>query len=393
MDYEKHLNKNVVDLPKSGIRKFFDVASTMPDAISLGVGEPDFVTPWEYRAEAITSIKSGQTHYTPNRGMPKLLNQIAVYMRERFALDYEPQSEIMVTVGASQAIDLALRTLVTEGDEVLVPDPAYVSYRPNVTLAGGTAVGLNATEATDFKLTASAVESAITPRTRVIILPFPNNPTGAVLTREELEPICKVIIKHDLFVISDEIYAELTYGTRHVSPATLKGMRERTVVINGFSKAFAMTGWRLGFCAAPEPVLSQMLKIHQYVIMCAPTVSQYAAYSALSDGHNNGYAHVEAMRDEYDRRRKFLVGAFNDLGLTCFNPCGAFYAFPSVKAFSMTGEEFAVGLLNSERVAAVPGSAFGQTCDNYIRCTYAASIKVLTEALTRIERYIKSIKK
>lgn len=387
MDYEKFLNKTVASLPPSGIRKFFDAVSVMPDVISLGVGEPDFVTPWTYRAAAIESIRSGETHYTPNRGIAKLITQIGIYLNDRFDLSYD-DDEIMVTVGASEALDLALRTLVSVGDEVLVPDPAYVSYCPNISLAGGVARPIPVGSGENFKLTVRALEAALTPRTRVLILPYPNNPTGGVLKGDDLRELSELIVRKNLFVISDEIYAELTYGSRHVSIASLPGMRERTVVVNGFSKAFAMTGWRLGFAAAPEPVLSQMLKIHQYVIMCAPTAAQKAAYSALVDGHNHGYEEIEKMRAEYDNRRRFSVGALNDMGLDCFMPEGAFYVFPSVKRFNASGDDFANGLLEGGHVAVVPGSAFGSSCVDHVRCTYAASLKELMTAFDRIDNYL-----
>lgn len=392
MNYDKFINKKVAAIPKSGIRKFFDIVATMPDAISLGVGEPDFVTPWEYRKEAIISIKSGDTHYTANRGLAPLLDEIALYLKTRFNLEYTPNQDIIVTVGASEGIDLALRSLVTDGDEVLIPEPSYVSYCPNVTLTGGVAVPI-VTEASDgFKLHAQEIERAVTPKTKLLILPYPNNPTGATLSESELKSIAAVIKKHDLMVISDEIYAELTYGSRHVSIANIAGMKERTVLVSGFSKAFAMTGWRLGYVAAPNPIADVMLKIHQYVIMCASTASQRAALAALKDGRDNGYEHVESMREKYDERRRFTVSALNDIGLKCVEPMGAFYAFPSVTAFCNDGETFASNLLAQKKVATVPGSAFGACGAGHIRCTYASSIKDLAEAMRRIEDFCKAIK-
>ncbi len=388
MNYDDYINRTVADIPPSGIRKFFDLVSKMDGAVSLGVGEPDFVTPWLYRDSAIKSIISGRTGYTANCGDAPLLHEISLYNRDRFGLDYG-EDEIIVTVGASEGIDLALRTLVNSGDGVLVPDPSYVSYMPNVRLAGGTVKPVRLTSEQSFKLTAAALESAIDDTCKILILPYPNNPTGAVLDINELKALAEVIKKHDLFVISDEIYAELTYVGRHASIASLPGMKERTVTLNGFSKAFAMTGWRIGWFAAPKPVTDAALKIHQYTIMCAPTASQEAALAALRDGRETDYANIEEMRDEYDRRRKLTVSALNDMGLECFMPGGAFYCFPNVSGMAENGEAFAEGLLMEKKVAVVPGSAFGAAGENHVRCTYASSIKMLNIAFERMREYIK----
>lgn len=391
MNYDKFINKTVSQIPPSGIRKFFDLVSDMDDAISLGVGEPDFITPWTYRDYAIKSIISGKTGYTANRGSPKLIEEISLYLNNRFNLDYS-EKEIIVTVGASEAIDLALRTLITPGDGVIVPDPSYVSYMPNVALCGGV-VQPARLDKNGFKLTKEVLEKAITPISKYLILPYPNNPTGAVLSRAELEELVPVIKKHDLFVISDEIYAELTYGARHTSIASLDGMKERTVTLNGFSKAFAMTGWRLGYLCAPLEVANAALKIHQYVIMCAPTASQEAAYCALRDGRENDYARVEEMRDEYDRRRKLTVAMLNDMGLDCFTPCGAFYAFADVTRFCKDDEAFAASLLNSQHVVVVPGTAFGGGGKGHVRCTYASSVKMLNRAFERMREFLRDFGK
>ncbi len=383
------LNDRARDLKPSGIRKYFDIVQTMPDAISLGVGEPDFVTPWEVRNAAIRSLQRGYTQYTGNRGLPELRENISAYLRQRFDVDY-PAERVIVTVGASEGIDLVLRAVCETGDEILVPDPAYVSYAPIIQLCGGVPVSVHCSAENGFILTPEMIEKCVTPRTKAIILAYPNNPTGGIMTREELEAIVPVIEKHDLLVISDEIYAELTYGRRHCSIASLGNMRERTVLLNGFSKAFAMTGWRVGFVCAPEEIDKAMLKIHQYSILCAPRMGQHAAVAALAEGFSDGFAAVEEMRAEYDKRRRFLVRAFNDMGLDCFEPRGAFYVFPSVKRTGMSGEEFANGLLMQQRVAVVPGSAFGQCGADHIRCSYATSMAQLSEAMDRIEKYLKS---
>ena len=393
MNYDKIINKTVASIKPSGIRKFFDIVAEMPDAISLGVGEPDFVTPWEIRDAAIKSIQKGYTAYTSNRGLLSLREEIHQYLKSMFALSYDPVSEILVTIGASEAIDLSLRTVVEYGDEVLVPEPSYVSYMPNIALVGGVAVGVKTDMQHDFKLTKEAIESCITEKTKAIIIPYPNNPTGAIMTKKELEEILPVIKKHNLIVISDEIYAELTYGGKHTSIASLSGMRERTLVISGFSKAFAMTGWRVGYLAAPKEILSAMVKIHQYTIMCASTMSQHAAVAALSTGRQDDYASVREMCEKYDMRRRFLVSAFNEMGLSCFEPKGAFYAFPCVESTGLSGDEFAEKLLKTKKVAVVPGSAFGENTKNFVRCSYATSMNQLVEAAQRIKEFVAELKK
>ncbi|MGN1077243.1 MAG: aminotransferase class I/II-fold pyridoxal phosphate-dependent enzyme [Candidatus Gallimonas sp.] len=374
------------DLKPSGIRKYFDIVETLEGAISLGVGEPDFVTPWEIRSAGIRSLQKGYTQYTGNRGLPELRALISRYLSERFGAEY-PADRVIVTVGASEGIDLALRATCETGDEVLLPDPAYVSYSPIVHLCGGRAVSVKCRAENGFILTPEALEEAITPRTKTLVLAYPNNPTGGIMTKEQLEAIVPVIEKHDLLVISDEIYAELTYGGRHVSVASLGNMRERTVLLSGFSKAFAMTGWRVGFACAPKEIDSAMLKIHQYTALCAPRISQHAAVAALQSGFADGFSVVQKMREEYDRRRRFLVNALNGMGLTCFEPRGAFYVFPSVEKTGMTGEEFAGELLQKERVAVVPGSAFGECGTYHVRCSYATGMDELTEAVARIARF------
>ena len=390
IDYANKVNPLVKNIKPSGIRKFFDIAAEIPDAISLGVGEPDFVTPWNTRSAAINSLRRGHTAYTSNRGLKELREEISSYLSSRFALNYDAEKEMLVTIGASEAIDLALRTLITAGDEVLVPDPSYVSYVPGITLAGGIAIPVKTRAEDDFMLTRKALEDAVSERSRILILPYPNNPTGAVMTKEQLKEIAEFVGVHDLMIISDEIYAELTYGDRHTSVCTLDGMKERSVLISGFSKAFAMTGWRIGYVAAPEELTSQMLKIHQYTIMCAPTFSQYAALAALKEGASDGYADVEYMREQYDMRRNYLVTRFNEMGLGCFIPRGAFYVFPSVKKSGLSGEEFAERLLREKHVAVVPGSAFGECGADYIRCSYACSLTTLTAACDRIAEFLLS---
>lgn len=391
MDYSKYLNSAVANLPQSGIRKFFDLASNIPDCISLGVGEPDFVTPWEIRDAAIKSIQSGRTQYTSNAGLLSLREEIACYLSSRFDAGYDPKSEIIVTIGASEAIDLALRTLVVHGDEVLIPSPSYVSYAPNATMVGGIPVPVETYADNGFVLTPEILEKAITPRSKVLILPYPNNPTGGIMTCKQLENIAGIIEKHDLFVISDEIYAELTYGTKHASFAAIPGMKKRTVLINGFSKAFAMTGWRLGYFCAPEPVVKAAYKIHQYTIMCAPTASQVAGEAALRSGREDEYRAVTEMRESYNVRRRFLFGKFNEMGLKTFEPKGAFYVFPSVESTGLTGEQFAEGLLKSKKVAVVPGSAFGSGGKYFVRCSYATSLTELKTAVARIKEYLAEI--
>lgn len=383
------VSTKAASLQPSGIRKFFDIVSKMEGAVSLGVGEPDFVTPWNIRNAAIRSIQRGYTQYTGNRGLPELLNLISQYLEERFGVSYPPERTI-VTVGASEAIDLALRAVCNPGDEILVPEPSYVSYAPAVTLAGGVPVPVKCSADNAFILTPEVLESAVTPRTKALILAYPNNPTGAVMTESELRAIIPAIKKHDLLVISDEIYAELTYTGRHVSIASLDDMSARTVLINGFSKAFAMTGWRIGFVCAPAEVDSAMFKIHQYTMLCAPQPSQRAAVCALRDSLADGFTAVEDMREEYFRRGRFLVNAFNSLGLKCFSPRGAFYVFPSVESTGMDGETFANGLLKAQKVAVVPGAAFGAAGANHVRCSYATSMQQLTTAIERITDFVNS---
>ena len=384
----KFVNSRAEELKPSGIRKFFDIVSEMKDAISLGVGEPDFITPWNIRNAAVKSIQRGYTQYTGNRGLPQLREYISRYMDERFGAEYPPE-HILVTVGASEGIDLVMRAVCEEGDEILVPDPGYVSYFPCVQLAGGTPVAVPCSQENGFILTPDALEKVITPKTKALVMPYPNNPTGGIMTKEQLEAIVPVIEKHDLLVISDEIYAELTYGGRHVSVASLPGMKERTVVINGFSKAFAMTGWRIGYVCSPAEIDAAILKIHQYTLLCAPTASQYAALEALRDGFTDGFASTEEMRDEYDKRRRFMVGFFNGTGMPCFEPRGAFYLYPSTEKLAVTGEEFANGLLRAEKVAVVPGDAFGCAGKYHVRCSYATSMANLDKAASRIEKYIR----
>lgn len=378
------------NIKPSGIRKFFDIVSERKDVISLGVGEPDFVTPWEIRDAGITAIKKGHTQYTSNKGLIDLRKEISSYFDSVFKVKYSAD-DIIVTVGASEAIDLALRATVNQGDEVLIPDPSYVSYKPCVELLGGVAVSIPCSGNNGFKLTAEALESVITEKSKILIFPYPNNPTGGIMEKEDIEKIIPIIKKHDLLVVSDEIYSELTYGQEHYSIAREEGMLERTVVIGGFSKAFAMTGWRIGFVMAKGELLSTMLKIHQYTIICAPIFSQYAALEGLLRGKDDGYEAVRQMREEYDKRRKFMIKVFNDMGLTCFEPKGAFYVFPCVKSTGLTGEEFATKLLDSKQVAVVPGDAFGEFGKYYIRCSYAYSMKSLIEATDKIREFIKSI--
>ena len=381
------LSDKIVTIPPSGIRKFFDIVSEMNDAISLGVGEPDFDTPWHIREEGIYSLEKGRTFYTSNAGLRELKVEICRYLSRRQEISYDPDHEVMVTVGGSEAIDLALRVMLNPGDEVLIPQPSYVSYVPCTILADGVPVVIELEEKDQFKLTAEKLREKITPRSKILVLPFPNNPTGAVMGKEDLEAIAKVVEEHDLFVISDEIYSELTYEQKHVSIASIPGMKERTVLINGFSKSYAMTGWRLGYACAPAMILTQMLKIHQFAIMCAPTTSQYAAVSAL----RNGDGDVEMMRESYNQRRRYLMHAFKEMGLECFEPYGAFYTFPSIKRFGMTSDEFATKLLQEEKVAVVPGTAFGDCGEGYLRISYAYSLKSLKEALGRIDRFIRKL--
>ena len=381
------LSDRITEIPSSGIRKFFDIVSEMKDAISLGVGEPDFDTPWHIREEGIYSLEKGRTFYTSNAGLKELKTEICGYLSRRFEVTYDPDHEVMVTVGGSEAIDIALRAMLNPGDEVLVPQPSYVSYVPCTILANGVPVIIDLEAKDQFKLTKEKLLEKITPKTKVLILPFPNNPTGAVMDARELKEIADIVIEKDLFVISDEIYAELTYGGDHSTIAAFPGMKDRTVLINGFSKSYAMTGWRLGYAAAPRMILEQMLKIHQFAIMCAPTTSQYAAVAALRDGDKD----VAVMRESYDQRRRYLMHAFQEMGLECFEPNGAFYTFPCIKRFGMTSDEFATRLLMEEKVAVVPGTAFGDCGEGYLRISYAYSLKNLKEALSRMERFIKRL--
>lgn len=382
------LNKTIVTIQPSGIRKFFDIVGEMKDAISLGVGEPDFDTPWHIRDEGIYSLEKGKTHYTSNAGLKELKIEIAKFLERRYGLSYDSNQEIIVTVGGSEAIDIAMRAMLDPGDEVLIPQPSYVSYLPCAVLANGTPVTIELKEENQFRLTAEELEAAITPKTKLMVLPFPNNPTGAVMEKEDLEKIAEVVIRHDLFVLSDEIYSELTYLEKHVSIASLPGMRERTLVINGFSKSHAMTGWRLGYVCGPEVIIKQMLKIHQYAIMCAPSTSQYAAVAALRDGDEE----VEAMREEYNGRRRYLLHRFQEMGLECFEPFGAFYMFPCIKEFGMTSEEFATELLNAQKLAVVPGTAFGDCGEGFLRISYAYSLDNLKKAMDRMEAFVNELR-
>ncbi len=382
------LSKQIVQIEPSGIRKFFDIVNEMEDAISLGVGEPDFDTPWHIREEGIFSLEKGRTFYTSNAGLKELKIEISRYLERRFHLSYDYNHEIMVTVGGSEAIDIAMRAMLDPGDEVLIPQPCYVSYVPCAALAGGKPVIIELKAENDFRLTAEEVLAAITPKTKLLVLPFPNNPTGSIMEKEDLEAVAKVVVDHDLFVISDEIYAELTFGDKtHVSIASLPGMWERTVTINGFSKAYAMTGWRLGYACAPKAILEQMLKIHQFAIMCAPTTSQYAAVEALRNGDND----VEKMREEYNGRRRYLLHRLREMGMECFEPYGAFYMFPCIKQYGMASEEFATKLLEAEKVAVVPGTAFGAGGEGFLRISYAYSLEDLKKALQRIENFLKTL--
>lgn len=385
------LSKEIVTIPYSGIRKFFDIVSEMEDAISLGVGEPDFDTPWHIRDEGIYSLEKGRTFYTSNAGLKELKIEIVKYLNRRFHLEYNYNEEVLVTVGGSEAIDIAMRTMLDPGDEVLIPQPSYVSYEPCCLLANGKPVIIELKEENEFRLTKEELEAAITPKTKILVLPYPNNPTGAVMEQGDLEAIAEVVEAHDLFVISDEIYAELTYleGKDHVSIASLPNMKERTIVINGFSKSHAMTGWRLGYACGSKEIIEQMLKIHQYAIMCAPTNSQYAAVEALRNGDED----VAVMREQYNGRRRYLMHAFENMGLKCFEPFGAFYVFPCIKEFGMTSEEFAEKLLAEEKVAVVPGTAFGQSGEGFVRISYAYSLDNLKIALERVEKFIVGLHK
>ena len=378
------LSETIVQIEPSGIRKFFDIVSEMKDAISLGVGEPDFDTPWHIREEGIYSLEKGRTFYTSNAGLKELKQEICRYLYRRFDVSYNPDSEVMVTVGGSEAIDIALRAMCDPGDEVLIPQPSYVSYVPCTMLAGGKPVVIELEEKDNFKLTPEKLLEKITDKTKILVMPFPNNPTGAIMTKEDLAPIVDIIIEKDLFVISDEIYSELTYGTDHVTIAAFPGMKDRTILINGFSKSYAMTGWRLGYAAAPHRILEQMLKIHQFAIMCAPTTSQYAAVDALRNGDED----IARMKKAYDERRRYLLREFRALGMDCFEPYGAFYMFPCIKRFGMTSDEFANRLLQEEKLALVPGTAFGNCGEGYLRVSYAYSLEDLQKAIERIKRFV-----
>ena len=382
------LSKTITTIEPSGIRKFFDIVSEMDDAISLGVGEPDFDTPWHIRDEGIYSLEKGRTFYTSNAGLKELKIEISKYLDRRFGLSYDYNKEMLVTVGGSEAIDIALRAMLDPQDEVLIPQPSYVSYVPCCVLANGTPVPIELKAENEFRLTAEELEAAITPKTKLLVMPFPNNPTGAVMEKKDLEAVAEVVKKHDLFVLSDEIYAELTYLDNHVSIASIPGMRERTIVINGFSKSHAMTGWRLGYACGPEVIIKQMLKIHQFAIMCAPTTSQYAAVEALRNGDED----VAMMREEYNGRRRYVLERFKEMGLSCFEPFGAFYAFPCIKDLGMTSDEFATKLLQTKKVAVVPGTAFGACGEGFLRISYAYSLDDLRIALDRVAEFVTEIR-
>lgn len=381
------LSNTIKDIKPSGIRKFFDIVSEMKDAISLGVGEPDFDTPWHIREEGIYSLERGKTFYTSNTGLKELRVEISKYLERKINVTYDPLSEIIVTVGGSEAIDLAFRAMLDPGDEVLVPQPSYVSYVPCVELTHGVPVTICLKEENQFRLTKEELLEHITDKTKMLVLPFPNNPTGAIMEKKDLEDIAKICVEKDIYVLSDEIYSELTYGTDHVSIASFPGMKERTIVINGFSKGFAMTGWRMGYAAGPKVIMEQMLKIHQYAIMCAPTMSQYAAVDALQHGEKD----VQMMRESYNQRRRFLMNAFKEMGLECFEPFGAFYVFPNIKKYGLTSEEFATRLLKEEKVAVVPGTAFGDCGEGFLRISYAYSLDNLKLALDRVKNFIERL--
>lgn len=383
------ISKTVVSLKKSGIRKFFDIVSEMKDVISLGVGEPDFDTPWHIREEGIYALEKGKTFYTSNAGLKELRVEIDNYLKRTQNISYNPATEIIVTVGGSEAIDIGLRAMVNAGDEVIIPQPSYVSYEPCAILAGAKPVIIDLKAENEFRLTAEELKNAITDKTKILILPFPNNPTGAIMEQKDLEEIAKVCIENDIYVISDEIYGELSYKEKHVSIASIAGMKERTILINGFSKAYAMTGWRLGYACGPKEIIEQMVKIHQYAIMCAPTTSQYSAVEALKKGDDD----VKLMRESYNQRRRFLMNAFKEIGLECFEPYGAFYVFPSIKEFGMTSEEFAMKFLEEEHVAVVPGTAFGDSGEGFLRISYAYSIENLKRAMERLKRFVEKLRK
>ena len=386
INYENLIVERVKEIPPSGIRKFFDIVATMKDAISLGVGEPDFCTPWSIREAGIYSLEKGETHYTANAGLLELRQEICNYTKRHYDVTYNPQDEVLVTVGGSEAIDLVIRCLISKGDEVLIPEPSFVCYKPCTELAGGKAVAIKTLEKDNFKLKAEHLKEKITDKTKLLVLPYPNNPTGAVMSKSELEEIAEVLRGTDIMVLSDEIYGELTYSEEgHTTFSAINGMQERTIVVNGFSKAFAMTGWRLGYALGPAPIIKAMTKVHQYGIMSSPTTSQFAAIEAMKNCDND----VEDMRREYNNRRRYIVDSFRKMGLSCFEPLGAFYVFPCIKSLGMTSEEFCEKLLNEEKVAVVPGNAFGESGEGFIRCSYAYSIKNIEEALKRIEQFVK----
>ena len=392
MRYEDVINRRIADVPPSGIRKFFDIVRQMPDAISLGGGEPDFVTPWAIRDAAIQSIEDGRTQYTSNWGLESLREKVAAYLRLRYHVTYNPTNEVLITVGASEGIDLALRALTCPGDEVLIPEPSYVSYAPGVIFSGGTPVPVVTRAEDEFALTPEALRAALTPKTKALILPYPNNPTGGVMTRQQLQAIARVLDETSVVVISDEIYSELVYaGHDHTAFASIEGMRERTITLNGFSKAFAMTGWRVGYACAPRELLAPMFKIHQFTMLCASIQGQIAADKALGRGFETGFEDVKSMVRSYDRRRRLMVTQLNDMGLSCFEPKGAFYVFPSIKSTGLTSDEFCTRLLEKKHVACVPGTAFGASGEGHIRCSYATSIEKLGEALKRIREFVSEL--
>lgn len=388
-DYSKYFNNEIQSIKPSGIRKFFDIANEMDNVISLSIGEPDFQTPWHIRDEGIDSLKKGKTWYSPNRGFSDLLKEITNYYKRRFGITYDDKTQALVTVGGSEGIDLVFRTLIEKGDEVIIPEPSFVCYEPLTVMAGGTPVIINTKNEDNFRLKADDLRSTVTSRSKLLVLPYPNNPTGAIMEKEDLEEIAKVVIENDLLVLSDEIYSELTYGGReHASIAAIDGMYDRTIVINGFSKSYAMTGWRLGYALGPAQIIAQMTKLHQYGIMSAPTTAQYAAIEALKNGDND----VAHMRDEYDMRRRLVVDGFNAMGLSCFEPLGAFYVFPCIKSTGLTSEEFCTRLIMDKHVAVVPGTAFGNSGEGFVRVSYSYSINHLRTALKRIKEFLEELK-
>ena len=389
MNYESVLNQKIQNVNPSGIRKFFDIVNEMDDVISLSVGEPDFDTPWHIRDEGIYSLEKGRTFYTSNAGLKELKEEVCHYLKRKQGVEYDPKEEVFLTVGGSEGIDAAMRAMLNPGEEVLIPQPSYVSYEPCAILADGVPVIIELKAENEFRLTAKELEEAITDKTKILVLPFPNNPTGAIMERKDLEEIAEVIIRHDIFVISDEIYAELTYKEKHVSIVEIPGMKERTILINGFSKAYAMTGWRLGYACGPKEIIAQMLKIHQFAIMCAPTTSQYAAVEALRNGDDD----VAEMREAYNQRRRYLLHAFQEMGLPCFEPFGAFYVFPCIKEFGLTSDEFATRFLKEEKVAVVPGTAFGDCGEGFLRISYAYSLDNLKIAMKKLEDFLERLRK